>query len=143
MQRAAIYVRVGTVPHADQAVDNQLAVCREYCRRWRLPVVCEFIDVGFRGTAADRPAFASLIASALDLRRDFDVIVVMDRSRFSEDAGFAKTYEDLLLSTDIALKPVSWETVRIPFETETDLPAERQRSYYPAVCDGLPEPVSA
>ena len=131
MQRAVLYARVGATRKERQAISNQLAVCRAFCVRWGMTVVDEFIDEGFSGRYVDRPAFSSLIASALDEQRTFDVIVVMDRSRFLDDPTFSHTYEDLLRINGVTLKAVSEGRIHIPTEEDADLPYERQRSSYP------------
>ncbi len=75
--RTAIYARVST---ADQNCEMQLRELRDYVanRGWKL--AGEYVDSGFSGTKAKRPALDLMMAAAA--RRDFDCVVVYKIDRF-------------------------------------------------------------
>jgi len=75
--KAAIYARVST---ADQNCENQLRELRAYCKQrgWKKPA--EYIDQGYSGSKASRPALDRLMAAAAD--RQMDVVLVWKLDRF-------------------------------------------------------------
>jgi DNA invertase Pin-like site-specific DNA recombinase len=80
MKRAAFYVRVSTV---DQHPETQVRELREYVQRRGLSVAPEheYIDHGFGGTKARRPALDRMLEDAR--RRHFDVLVVWSCDRLA------------------------------------------------------------
>jgi DNA invertase Pin-like site-specific DNA recombinase len=80
MKRAAFYVRVSTV---DQHPETQLRELREYAQRRGLTVAQEheFVDHGFGGAKARRPALDRMLAEAR--RRRFDVLLVWSCDRLA------------------------------------------------------------
>jgi DNA invertase Pin-like site-specific DNA recombinase len=74
--KTAIYARVST---SDQNCELQLRELREYVARrgWNLAV--EYVDTGFSGAKASRPALDKLMGAAA--RRDFDTILVYKLDR--------------------------------------------------------------
>lgn len=75
--KAAIYARVST---QDQHCEVQLRELREYCKRrgWKKPA--EYVDAGFSGSKASRPALDKLMRDASD--RQMDIILVWKLDRF-------------------------------------------------------------
>jgi len=69
--RTAIYARVSTT---DQNCELQLRELREYVSRRQWEPAVEYIDAGFSGAKASRPALDRLMAAAA--RRDFDCVLV-------------------------------------------------------------------
>ena len=63
--RAAIYARVST---ADQNCDLQLRELREYAARRGWELAGEYVDTGFSGAKASRPALDRLIRSSMPRR---------------------------------------------------------------------------
>jgi DNA invertase Pin-like site-specific DNA recombinase len=80
MKRAAFYVRVSTV---DQHPETQLRELREYAQRRGLIVAQEheFVDHGFGGAKARRPALDRMLEEAR--RRRFDVLIVWSCDRLA------------------------------------------------------------
>lgn len=78
--RAAIYSRVSTSDKG-QDVTLQTDEIREYCQRRGFEIAGEYIDEGFSGSKASRPALNRLMADAKQCR--FDVLVVWKLDRFS------------------------------------------------------------
>jgi putative DNA-invertase from lambdoid prophage Rac len=75
--RCAIYARVSTT---DQTCESQLKELREYVDRRGWQNHGEYIDTGFSGSKASRPALDRLMADAA--KRKFDCIVVYKIDRF-------------------------------------------------------------
>ncbi|MFN7937658.1 MAG: recombinase family protein [Bryobacteraceae bacterium] len=75
--RTAIYCRVST---SDQNCEHQLAELRDYVARRGWATAKEYIDHGFSGGKASRPALDCLMADAA--RRKFDCVVVWKIDRF-------------------------------------------------------------
>ncbi len=75
--KTAIYARVSTT---DQNCEMQIRELREYVARrgWEAPA--EFIDSGFSGAKASRPALDKLMSAAA--RREFDCVLVYKIDRF-------------------------------------------------------------
>jgi len=93
MKRAAFYVRVSTV---DQHPETQLRELREYAKRRGLTVAREheFVDHGFGGAKARRPALDRMLEDAR--RRRFDVLVVWSCDRLARSTKhFLQVIEEL------------------------------------------------
>jgi DNA invertase Pin-like site-specific DNA recombinase len=73
----AIYARVST---SDQNCEAQLKELREYVARRGWSIAGEFIDSGFSGAKASRPALDSLMKAAA--LRKFDCVAVFKLDRF-------------------------------------------------------------
>src|SRR5215472_17337237 len=69
--RAAAYARVSTT---DQTCDLQLRELREYIARRGWTACGEYVDTGFSGARASRPALDRLMADAG--RHEFDCVLV-------------------------------------------------------------------
>jgi len=79
--RTAIYCRVSTT---DQNCEMQLRELREYVARRGWDVAGEYVDTGFSGAKASRPALNRLMADAAGRR--FDTVVVWKIDRFGRSA---------------------------------------------------------
>src|SRR5215831_19095516 len=75
--KVAIYARVST---ADQNCEMQLRELREYINRRDWKVAGEYVDSGFSGAKASRPALHRLMADAA--KRKFDCVAVWKIDRF-------------------------------------------------------------
>jgi DNA invertase Pin-like site-specific DNA recombinase len=75
--RCALYARVSTT---DQNCEMQLRELREYIARRDWKIAGEYVDTGFSGAKASRPALDRLMADAA--KRKFDCIVVYKIDRF-------------------------------------------------------------
>lgn len=75
--KTAIYARVST---NDQNCEMQLRELREYVARRGWESAGEYVDSGFSGTKASRPALDKLMTAAG--RREFDCVVVYKIDRF-------------------------------------------------------------
>jgi putative DNA-invertase from lambdoid prophage Rac len=75
--KTAIYARVSTT---DQNCEMQLRELREYVARRGWETGAEFVDSGFSGSKASRPALDKLMTAAA--RREFDCVLVYKIDRF-------------------------------------------------------------
>jgi len=75
--KAAIYARVST---ADQNCEMQLRELRDYVMRRAWEPAAEYVDAGFSGSKASRPALDRLMQAAA--RRDLDCVLVWKLDRF-------------------------------------------------------------
>jgi DNA invertase Pin-like site-specific DNA recombinase len=75
--KTAIYARVST---SDQNCEVQLRELREYVARRGWDAAGEYVDSGFSGAKASRPALDRLMGAAA--RREFDCILVWKIDRF-------------------------------------------------------------
>jgi DNA invertase Pin-like site-specific DNA recombinase len=78
MKRAGFYVRVSTV---DQHPETQLRELREYAERRGLNIAGEYVDHGFGGAKARRPALDRMLEDAR--RRRFDTLIVWSCDRLA------------------------------------------------------------
>jgi putative DNA-invertase from lambdoid prophage Rac len=75
--KTAIYARVSTI---DQNCESQLKELREYVARRGWTIAAEFVDTGFSGAKASRPALDSLMKAAA--LKKFDCVAVFKLDRF-------------------------------------------------------------
>jgi DNA invertase Pin-like site-specific DNA recombinase len=75
--KAAVYARVSTT---DQNCEMQLQELREYVARRGWAAAGEYVDTGFSGVKASRPALDRLMTAAA--RREFDCVLVWKIDRF-------------------------------------------------------------
>jgi DNA invertase Pin-like site-specific DNA recombinase len=78
MKRAAFYVRVSTV---DQHPETQLRELREYAKNRGLTIAGEYVDHGFGGAKARRPALDRMLEDAR--RGRFDTLIVWSCDRLA------------------------------------------------------------
>ncbi len=80
--KAAIYARVSTT---DQNCEMQLRELREFCTRKKWEVAEEFVDTGWSGKKASRPALNRLKQQAREQR--FDVVLVWKLDRWGRSVS--------------------------------------------------------
>lgn len=98
MKRAAFYVRVST---PEQNPQSQLLQLREYAQRRGLTVAPEheFVDHGFGGAKARRPALDRMLEDAR--RRRFDTLIVWSCDRLARSTKHFLQVLDELDSCDV------------------------------------------
>jgi DNA invertase Pin-like site-specific DNA recombinase len=98
MKKAAFYVRVST---PDQHPETQLRELREYAQRRGLtvPQEHEYVDHGFGGAKARRPALDRMLEDAR--RRHFDTLVVWSCDRLARSTKHFLQVLDALDSCDV------------------------------------------
>jgi DNA invertase Pin-like site-specific DNA recombinase len=77
-QRVGLYARVSTI--ASQSPEMQLLELREYATRRAFQIIEEYVDHGYSGSKASRPALDRLMNDAR--RRKFDAVLVWKIDRF-------------------------------------------------------------
>ena len=88
-KKVAIYARVST---DRQTTDSQLHELREFVRRAKWTVYCEYTDTGYSGKNTQRPAFTEMLNDAR--RRHFDLLLVWKLDRLS------RSLRDLITTLD-------------------------------------------
>lgn len=113
--KVALYARVSTT---DQNCELQLKELREYCQRrgWGVPE--EYVDSGFSGAKASRPALDRLMVSAS--KREFDCILVWKIDRF----GRSVLHLNQQLS-DLARFGIRFIAVSQGLDTDASSPSSR------------------
>lgn len=87
----AIYARVST---SDQHCENQLREVRDFVARHGWQVAGEYVDEGFSGSKASRPALDQLMADAT--KRKFDCVAVWKIDRFGRSVLHLNQQLDVL-----------------------------------------------
>ena len=98
LTRAVLYVRVSTDEQAQegQSIDAQLRALRDFCASKQYLVVEEYVDDGFSGTTAKRPAFQSMVTAARRKPRPFDLVLIHKQDRFARNREDAIVFKNLL-----------------------------------------------
>ncbi|PWL72869.1 MAG: recombinase family protein [Clostridiales bacterium] len=99
MQTAAAYIRVSTKDQAELSPDSQIKLIREYAKSHDMVLPEEYIfrDDGISGrSAAKRPAFLQMIATAKGKDHPFDVLLLWKFSRFARNQEESIVYKSLL-----------------------------------------------
>lgn len=105
----AIYARVST---EEQSTDNQVTLCKEYCRRMEHEVFKVYIDEGVSGSKTSRPAFDEMLQDMRLFKFDAIVVVKMDR--------IGRSLQHLLsLFDEFARKKVTFIAVTQNIDTST------------------------
>lgn len=111
--RAAIYARVSTEEQSmNYSVDTQLEAARGVAATRGVEIVGEYIDEGWSGTVANRPAFNRLMRACGS--GEIDVIIVYRIDRFFRNARHLLETMDFLES-----KGVKFISATEPFDTST------------------------
>ena len=100
--KAVIYARVST---SDQNCESQLKEIREYLSRMGWENAGEYVDTGFSGSKASRPALDQLMKDA-SLRK-FDCVVVYKLDRFGRSVLHLNSQLAILESLGIRFVAIS------------------------------------
>jgi DNA invertase Pin-like site-specific DNA recombinase len=95
IRRAAMYVRMST-DHQKYSTENQADAIKEYAARHQMEIVQIYTDAGKSGLKINgRDALKSLIADVQNGTADFEVILVLDITRWGrfQDADESAYYE--------------------------------------------------
>lgn len=107
---AAGYVRVSTADQTEYSPESQIKLIRDYAKREGYIIPDEYIyqDDGISGkSAAKRPAFQLMIATAKQAPPPFDCIFVWKYSRFARNQEESLVYKNLLKKNGVAVKSIS------------------------------------
>ncbi len=94
---AAIYARFSCSKQREASIEDQLRICREWCRREGYAICAEYCDRAMSGRTDDRPEFQRMIANA----GESDIVLVYMMDRFSRGEYDAPIYK-----RELALKGV-------------------------------------
>ena len=84
--RAALYARVSREEQAEgYSLDEQLSAMRRYCEQRGWTVAGEYVDPGFSGTTANRPALRRVLAACE--ARELDVLLTHQLDRLARNVG--------------------------------------------------------
>jgi site-specific DNA recombinase len=81
--RAAFYARYSSEQQREASIDDQFRNLERRAEQEGWRVVARFADKALSGKRADRPEFQGMLAAAT--RKEFDVLLVDDLTRFSRD----------------------------------------------------------
>jgi site-specific DNA recombinase len=79
--RAAIYARFSTDKQRQESLDDQIAACRELCRREQFTVESVFHDAGVSGGTTERRGYQDLLLALRSSPRRYDIVIAEDLSR--------------------------------------------------------------
>ena len=80
-QTAVIYARYSSDKQREASIEDQIRVCREYCKAEDIEIVREYCDYAITGKTDDRPQFRRMIANAPEA----ELVVVYMFDRFSRN----------------------------------------------------------
>lgn len=89
VRTAVIYARFSCSKQREASIEDQLRVCRDWCKREGYSVVAEYSDYAISGRTDDRPKFQEMIANA----GESEIVLVYMMDRFSRDAFDAPIYK--------------------------------------------------
>ena len=92
MSTAVIYARFSCSKQREASIDDQLRVCREWCKREGYAIVAEYCDYAISGRTDSRPEFQRMIENA----GESDIVLVYMMDRFSRDQYDAPIYKKRL-----------------------------------------------
>ena len=96
---AVIYARFSCNKQREASIDDQLRVCRDWCRREGYAIAAEYCDYAMSGRTDDRPEFQRMIASA----GESDIVLVYMMDRFSRGEYDAPIYKRELAKHGVRL----------------------------------------
>ena len=81
--RAAIYARYSSENQSEKSIDDQIRVCRNYCKEHEITISEEhiYVDEAISGSLVNRPGLQALERAAEN--KEFEAVVVDDLSRLS------------------------------------------------------------
>lgn len=101
MATCVIYARYSSGKQREASIDDQLRVCRDWCKSNGVSIVREYWDKALSGRTDKRPWFQSMIRNA----PESDLVVVYAMDRFSRDQYDAPIYKKAL--SDCGVRVVS------------------------------------
>ena len=96
---AVIYARFSCNKQREASIDDQLRVCRDWCKREGYAIAAEYCDYAISGRTDDRPEFQRMIANA----GESDIVLVYMMDRFSRGEYDAPIYKRELAKNGVKL----------------------------------------
>ncbi len=133
MKQGACYIRVSTEDQLEYSPDAQLREIRKYAKAHDILINKEhiFIDEGITGRSTKkRIGFNSMIATAKQDPRPFDVILLWKFSRFARNQEESILYKSLLRRQGVDIVSVSEPLAEGPFGSLIERIIEWMDEYY-------------
>lgn len=92
MKTAVLYARYSSDKQREASIDDQLRVCRDFCKTENIEILKQYTDYALSGKTDQRPEFRRMIANA----PESDCVVVYMFDRFSRDRYDSATYKKML-----------------------------------------------
>lgn len=92
MKTAVLYARYSSDKQREASIDDQLRVCKGFCKAEGIEVLKQYTDYALSGKTDHRPEFRQMIANA----PESDYVVVYMFDRFSRDRYDSATYKKTL-----------------------------------------------
>jgi site-specific DNA recombinase len=130
---AAAYIRVSTEEQAELSPESQLKVVRDYAAKngYIIPNEYVFTDEGISGrTAAKRPAFNKMVATAKEKPLPFEAVLLWKFSRFARNQEESVFYKAMLRKEGVEVVSVSEPLVDGPFGSLIERILEWMDEYY-------------
>lgn len=96
---AVIYARFSCNKQREASIDDQLRVCRDWCKREGYAIAAEYCDYAISGRTDDRPEFQRMVANA----GESDIVLVYMMDRFSRGEYDAPIYKRELAQHGVKL----------------------------------------
>ena len=125
---AAIYARYSSDNQREASIDDQLRICRDYCKQKGLTVVCEYHDSALSGLTDNRPDFQRMIRDGE--RRVFDCLVLYSLDRFARNKYDSATYKARLKKAGVVLAYVTTPVGEGPESVLMESLLEGMAQYY-------------
>lgn len=126
IKTAVIYARYSSHSQRDVSIEDQIRVCRDYCKRENIQVVKEYFDAAMTGTNDQRPDFQRMIANA----PESDYVVVYQMDRFSRNQFDAPFYKRELIIRGVKLLSATENIPDTPEGVFMEKLLEGQAAYY-------------
>lgn len=130
---AAAYIRVSTEEQAELSPESQLEVVQAYAAKngYIIPNEYIFTDEGISGrTAAKRPAFNKMVATAKERPVPFEAVLLWKFSRFARNQEESIFYKAMLRKEGVDVVSVSEPLVEGPFGSLIERILEWMDEYY-------------
>ena len=101
MINAVIYARFSSSAQREESIEDQLRICREYCKNHSMTVVQEYYDRAMTGLTDSRPRFQQMIKDGE--KRLFDTLVLYSLDRFARNKYDSAIYKARLKKAGIKI----------------------------------------
>ena len=80
MKNAVIYVRCCCTSGAEEAIERQLTLCKEFANKNGIGIMKEYKDIGEPGTKIERPAYSQMVTDMNSGEWKTIIVSRLDRS---------------------------------------------------------------
>lgn len=125
---AAIYARYSSGNQREASIEDQLRICREYCKENGLTVAHEYTDHALTGRTDRRPGFLEMVTDGE--RKKFSVLVVYSMDRLSRDRYDLAVYKHRLKKAGVRFVYVTQPLGETPEAALMESLLEGMAAYY-------------